>query len=161
RNRLVLSLAALLATFICHAQADTAFHTFRQPGMTNAQKLIASTGEDLMSGNNAAAAQTVISGYGELSYHYDTKYKNGTASLDRGVLFVGHQFNRRIAFFSELEVEDAKIEGGKLNGTIGFEQLYLKFSLNPRNYFVAGLFLPRIGIINENHLPVNYNGSER
>lgn len=161
RNRLVLSLAALLATFICHAQADTAINPFRPAGMTNAQKLIASTGEDLMSGNNADEAQTVISGYGELSYHYDTKYKNGTASLDRGVLFVGHQFNNRIAFFSELEVEDAKIEGGKLNGTIGFEQLYLKFSLNPRNYFVAGLFLPRIGIINENHLPVNYSGSER
>ncbi len=159
--RSVVFIAALLTTFLSYAQTDGTLNSFQQPGMTRAQKLVASTGEDLMSGNNADEAQTVISGYGEASCHYDTKYKNGTASLDRGVLFVGHQFNSRIAFFSELEVEDAKIEGGKMDGTIGFEQLYLKFSLNPRNYFVAGLFLPRIGIINENHLPVNYNGTER
>jgi hypothetical protein len=41
------------------------------------------------------------------------------------------------------------------------EQAFLKFNLNPRNYIVAGLFIPRIGILNENHLPVNFNGVER
>lgn len=147
------------------AQTDSADSTlspnFRRPGMTEAQKLIANTGEDLLTGNNAAHAQTVISGYGEASFQHDFKYKNSTASLNRAVLFVGHQFNNRIAFFSELEVEDAKVEGGKAKGAIGFEQLFLKFSLNPRQYFVAGLFLPRIGILNENHLPINFNGTER
>ncbi len=137
-------------------------HTEYNPSsMTKAQKLIASTGEDLLSGNNANEAQTVISGYGNISFQRDFKYRNATASLDRGVIFLGHQFNNKIAFFSELEVADAKVEGGKLHGEIGFEQLYMKFSINPRHYFVAGLFLPRLGILNENHLPVNYNGTER
>lgn len=130
-------------------------------GMTPAQKLIAETGEDLLSGNSGNEAQTVISGYGQASFQRNNQYQNNQVNLDRVVLFVGHQFNKRIALFTELEVEDAKVEGGKFLGTIGMEQAYLKFSLNPRQYFVAGLFLPRIGIINENHLPINFNGVER
>lgn len=130
-------------------------------GMTPAQQLIANTGEDLLTGNNAGHSQTVISGYGQASYQRDFQYKDSKISLDRVVLFVGHQFNNKIAFFSELEVADARVENGKPKGEIGMEQAYLKFSLNPRQYFVAGLFIPRIGIINENHLPTNYNGVER
>lgn len=132
-----------------------------QKGMTPAQQLIANTGEDLLTGNNAGQAQTVLSGYGQASYMRDFKYKNATVNLDRVVLFVGHQFNNKIAFFSELEIADARIESGKPKGEVGMEQAYLKFSLNPRQYFVAGLFIPRIGILNENHLPTNFNGTER
>jgi hypothetical protein len=164
----VLAFSILLCSqsFFSNAQTDSAADTtlssgFRRPGMTKAQQLIANTGEDLLTGNNGHEGQTVISGYGEAVFKRDNKYKNASASLDRGVLFIGHQFSNRIAFFSELEIENARIEGGKLKGAIGFEQLFLKFSLNPRQYFVAGLFLPRIGILNENHLPINYNGTER
>lgn len=158
---LFIVMAWVIVPNIVFGQEDTAQSGFKHPGMTRAQKLIASTGEDLMSGNNADEAQTVISGYGEASFHHDFKYRNSFATLDRAVIFLGHQFSNKIAFFSELEVENAKIEAGKLNGEIGFEQLYLKMSINPRQYFVAGLFLPRIGIINENHLPTNFSGTER
>jgi hypothetical protein len=130
-------------------------------GMTPAQKLIANTGEDLLTGNNAGGSQTIISGYGQASFQRDFQYKNSTINLDRVVLFVGHQFNNKIAFFSELEIANAGVLDGKPNGEVSMEQAYLKFSLNPRQYFVAGLFLPRIGILNENHLPTNYNGVER
>ena len=41
------------------------------------------------------------------------------------------------------------------------EQAFLKFNLNPKQYIVAGFFIPRIGMLNENHLPVNFNGTER
>ena len=129
--------------------------------MTPAQKLVATTGEDLLTSNGGNDAQTVISGYGQASFQRNNQYQNNHVNLDRVVLFVGHQFNQKIALFTELEVEDAKVEGGDLLGTVGMEQAYLKFSLNPRQYFVAGLFLPRIGIINENHLPINFNGVER
>src|SRR5690606_35233523 len=90
-------------------------------------------------------------------------FQNNTArlNLDRVVLFVGHQFTNRIAFFSELEVSDARVEQGKARGEIGMEQAFIKFSINPRQYFIAGLFIPRIGILNENHLPTNFNGVER
>src|SRR5581483_9986281 len=84
-----------------------------------------------------------------------------TMNLDRAVLFVGHRFTDKLSFFSELEVEDAKVEGGSDGGEVAMEQAYLKFDLSPRQYIVAGLFLPRIGIVNENHLPVNFNGVER
>lgn len=129
--------------------------------MTPAQRLVATTGEDLLTGNNGDEAQTVISGYGQASFQRNDQYRDNHVNLDRVVLFVGHQFNKKVALFTELEVEDAKVEGGSVLGTVGMEQAYLKFSLNPRQYFVAGLFLPRIGIINENHLPINFNGVER
>lgn len=129
--------------------------------MTPAQKMISSSGEDLLTGGNAKTAQTVISGYGEATYQHDFKYKNSTINLARAVLFVGHQFNKKISFFSELEVENDKVEGGGSKGEVGMEQAYLKFTLNPRQYIVAGLFVPRIGITNENHLPVNFYGTER
>jgi len=35
------------------------------------------------------------------------------------------------------------------------------FDLNKNNYIIAGLYIPRIGIINENHLPTTYNGNQR
>lgn len=129
--------------------------------ITPAQQLIASTGEDSLNSFSVNHSRTVISGYGEVNYQRDFNERTASVNLARAVLFVGHQFNSRIAFFSELEVEDAKVEGGGEHGEIAMEQAYLKFSLNPRQYIVAGLFVPRIGIINENHLPVNYNGVER
>lgn len=125
---------------------------------TAAQQMIAATGEDSLNSYGAGNARTVLSGYGEFNYQYNSNLKTGNASLRRAVLFVGHQFTGRIAFFSELEVEDAKVEGGSAAGEVSMEQAYLKFSLNPRQYILAGLILPRLGIVNENHLPTNYNG---
>jgi hypothetical protein len=163
RSKIVyfLSLGLLSASVHIYAQQNEIQQQGTAPTMTPAQKLVANTGEDLLTGNNGEDAQTVISGYGQASFQRNNKYQDNQINLDRIVLFVGHQFNKRIALFTELEVEDAKIEGGKPMGTIGMEQAYLKFSINPRQYFVAGLFLPRIGILNENHLPVNFNGVER
>ncbi|MFT3902062.1 MAG: hypothetical protein QM727_02775 [Niabella sp.] len=124
------------------------------------------TSEDSLSAGLIAKDQaTVISGYGEARYSYDRKHKNAEASLDRVVLFVGHKFSNKISLFTELELEDALVSGqsgeerGK--GSVGMEQAFLKFNLNPTTYLVAGLFLPRIGIINENHLPTTFNGVDR
>lgn len=128
--------------------------------LTPAQQLIAATGEDSLN-SNTNTVKTVISGYGDVAYQNDFNAKQATIGLKRAVLFVGHQFSNRIAFFSELEVEDAKVAGGEAGGEVAMEQAYVKFSLNPRQYIVAGLFVTRLGITNENHLPINYNGVER
>jgi len=110
---------------------------------------------------------TVLSGYGEARYSIDTKRKSAEANLRRVVLFVGHKFSKNISFFSELEVENALVTGGGADestngkGSISMEQAFLKFNLNPATYIVAGLILPRIGIINENHLPTTFNGVDR
>lgn len=153
RKITLLSFGTLLFT-----QSLSAQQQFKQ---TPAQQLIANTGEDSLNSGLSAHAKTVISGYGDVSYQRDFNEKTATVNLNRAVLFVGHQFSSKIAFFSELEVEDAKVAGGEPGGEVSMEQAYLKFALNPRQYIVAGLFIPRIGILNENHLPINFNGVER
>ncbi len=104
---------------------------------------------------------TVLSGYGQVKFEYDLRYKTGTATLTRNVLFLGHKFNNNIYFFSEMELEDARVESGKPAGELSMEQLFLKFNINRDIYIQAGLFIPRIGITNENHLPTTFNGNDR
>lgn len=135
------------------------------PYRTPAQSLVL-TNEDSLNANTIKN-KTVISGYGDAIYQRDFNAHTATAALDRVVLFVGHNFNEKISLFTELEVENAIVSGTNSDepssgkGDIAMEQAFLKFNLNPRQYIVAGLFVPRIGITNENHLPVNFNGVER
>jgi hypothetical protein len=144
----------LVATMLLLAAYNT-----RAQQVTAAQKLIY-TSEDSLNAN-VVKSKTVISGYGSAFYQRDFNQEKSQITLERAVLFVGHEFNAQISFFSELEVENAKVEGGTNGGEVSMEQAFLKFNLNPKQYIVAGLFVPRIGIINENHLPVNFNGVER
>lgn len=127
---------------------------------TKAQQQVFTNEDSLNAGTSVN--KTVISGYGSAAYQRNFNARQSQVTLERAVLFVGHQFNRNIAFFSEMEIENAKVEGGEDNGAeIAMEQAFLKFNLNARQYIIAGLFIPRIGILNENHLPVNFNGVER
>lgn len=157
QKRIFLFLCLSLSMFTAVAQKN---QNAVNPARTPAEKLIESTGEDSLDAYGGGA-RTVVSGYGEIHYQRDVNAQTSTADLARAVLFVGHQFTGKIALFSELEVEDAKVEGGGVTGEVAMEQVYLKFALNARQYIVAGLFLPRIGIVNESHLPINFNGVER
>jgi hypothetical protein len=127
---------------------------------TNAQRLIQSGEDSLLMGSNIQ--KTVVSGYGSAAFQRNFDQQQSTVTLERAVIFVGHQFSQKISFFSELEIENAKVEGGVSNvAEIAMEQAFLKFNVNAHQYFIAGLFTPRIGILNENHLPTNFNGVER
>lgn len=127
---------------------------------TKAQQQVFTNEDSLNSGTTDN--KTVISGYGSAAYQRDFNLIQSKVTLERVVLFVGHRFNKKIAFFSEMEIENAKVEGGEENGAeIAMEQAFLKFNLSAKQYIIAGLFIPRIGILNENHLPVNFNGVER
>ncbi|CAN5733862.1 FlxA-like family protein [soil metagenome] len=117
--------------------------------------------DSLQAGLYRSDRMTVLSGYGEAKVSYDTRFKTGEANLTRNVIFLGHKFNSKISLFSELEIEDAKVAGGEVGGEIAMEQLFLKFNINRDIYLAAGLFIPRIGIINENHLPTTFNGVDR
>ena len=141
----------LLITFSVEAQ-------FR----TNAQNLVLTNEDSLNYGE--VKNKTVISGYGSAFYQRNFISKISTASLERVVLFVGHRFNDKISLFTELELENAVVASNgdeNSDGEISMEQAFLKFNFNPKQYLIAGLFTPRIGILNENHLPVNFNGVER
>ena len=104
---------------------------------------------------------TTIGGYGNLLYRHNSNLKTSMINYERFVLFVEHTFTDKISMVSELEIEDAKISGGDPGGEFALEQAYVKFNLDQDHYFAAGLFIPRIGILNENHLPNTFNGNER
>ncbi len=110
---------------------------------------------------NKDVSSTVFGSYGDASYQRNFNTETSTLNLNRFVLFMGHQFNSKIAVFSELEVEDAKIEGGESGGEVSLEQAYIQFQFNKKQFLIAGLFTPRIGILNEDHLPTQFNGVER
>ncbi len=117
--------------------------------------------DSLQAGLVRSSNSTVISGYGEASLKYNTNYQTAKANLDRVVVFLGHRFSKKISLFTETEIENAKVTNNGSDGEISLEQAFLKFNANKDLYIVAGLFLPRIGITNENHLPTTFNSVAR
>lgn len=106
--------------------------------------------------------RTSIGGYGEVHYTNRTGPDTpGEVNVARFVVFLAHSFSEKLSFRSELEVEDAKIEGGESGGEVALEQLYLDYTLSPAATIRAGLVLPPIGILNETHEPPTFNGVER
>jgi len=115
---------------------------------------------------HGARGKTTVGGYGELHYkNLDNQNSGGDdikeVDLHRVILFVGHEFDERIRFFSELEVEHSQAGEGKSGGEVAMEQAYLEFDLNERMTSRAGLLLVPAGIINETHEPPTFYGVER
>src|SRR3989440_5441950 len=110
----------------------------------------------------AAQERTTVGGYGEVHYPNPTGPKTPpVVNLARFVVYLAHSFDDRLAFRSELEVEDAKIEGGQVGGEVALEQAYLDYRLADWITLRTGLVLPPVGIINETHEPPTFNGVER
>jgi hypothetical protein len=85
----------------------------------------------------------------------------GEINVRRFVVYLAHSFSERLAFRSEVELEDAKIEGGEEGGEVALEQLYLDYLIAPAITLRAGLVLPPVGIVNELHEPPTFNGVAR
>src|SRR3989442_1039204 len=110
----------------------------------------------------AGQERTTGGGYGEVHYPNSTGPKPPpVVNLARFVVYLAHSFDDRLAFRSELEVEDAKIEGGKAGGEVSLEQAYLDYRLADWITLRTGLVLPPVGIINETHEPPTFNGVDR
>ena len=126
------------------------------------------------------AGSTTLGGYGEMHLNKLKNKKPSSTNKDeldfhRFVLFIGHEFNDRVRFHSELEVEHALVKdtdtdtdtlvgtpNPKANsGELELEQAYLDFTLNDTLSAKAGLFLLPVGIINETHEPPTFYGVER
>lgn len=129
-------------------------------GMVSANPLGTNEGSADTSASEANS-KTVVGGYGNAFYSYDSNEESAKINLERFVLFFGHKFNSQFSLFSELEVEDAKVAGGEEGGEVALEQCYIQYNVNNNNYFKFGLFLPKIGILNTNHLPTEYLDNER
>jgi predicted porin len=103
--------------------------------------------------------RTHIGGYGELHYN-NVEGSDDEIDLHRFVLFLGHEFNDDIRFFSEFEVEHSLAGEGK-NGEVEIEQAYIEFDIRDGLQAKGGLFLLPVGILNETHEPNTFYGVER
>ena len=112
---------------------------------------------------SSANSKTTLGGYGELHYN---NLSNGQGTdkklldLHRFVLFVNHEFNDDIRFFSELEVEHA-LSGANDVGEVGIEQAFVQFDLSEETKANVGVMLIPAGIINRRHEPPTFYGVER
>lgn len=97
-----------------------------------------------------------IGGYGEVHYNQildkDVRH-NGLLDVHRIVMFLGYNFSDKTHFVSEVEYEYSK--------ELWVEQAYIQHKLNRFINFQAGLMLIPMGIVNQYHEPLLFNGVER
>jgi len=116
------------------------------------------------SGSGGWVERTQLGGYGEMHYN-NLEDQNSDADKDeidfhRFVLFLGHDFNEKTRFFSEIELEHSLAGDGK-PGEVELEQAYIEHDLAANHRLKAGLFLVPVGIMNETHEPDTFFGVER
>jgi hypothetical protein len=106
-----------------------------------------------------------LGGYGELHLNktITEDESNPAAVLDfhRFVLMFGYDFTEQWSLNSEIEIEHAFIVGGEKSGEVELEQAYIDFHPNAAININAGIMLPAVGIINEQHEPTTFLSVER
>ena len=120
-----------------------------------------------------------IGGYGELHYNdheTDGGSKSKKADAHRFVLFFGYDYNEKVRFRSEFELEhgltcdkntDTDTADGSTTdpqtcpGEVELEQMYVEIDLTDQTSTKAGVILVPVGIMNENHEPPTFYGVER
>lgn len=122
------------------------------------------TAERMEKSADSANNRTRIGGYGELHYNNLSNQKSGGSDkkeidLHRFILFLGHEFDDKLRFWSEVEIEHSKVDDS--GGEVAIEQAYLEFDLNADHAVRTGIFLIPIGIMNETHEPPTFYGVER
>ena len=129
--------------------------------------------------SKSSTSSTTVGGYGELHYNNlsnsDNSKEKRELDLHRFVIFVNHEFNENIRFFSEFEIEhgllkdtDTDTNGApgnvdidESNGEVEVEQAYVQFDVTDNTRINAGVFLIPVGILNETHEPPTFYGVER
>ena len=110
------------------------------------------TAQKIITGNEGMH----IGGYGQADYNRiingDLNY-NATLDVRRLVIFIGHNFNDKTSFVSELEFEHVK--------EVYVEQAFLSHIIQNNFFINAGLMLIPMGIQNLYHEPSTFNGVER
>jgi hypothetical protein len=112
-------------------------------------------------GSASWADRTQIGGYGEMLYNNETGSSSSKEiDVQRFVIFLSHEFNENLRFFSELEIEHGLIEGDA-PGAVELEQAYLGWDYADKHRVLAGMYLAPLGILNETHEPNTFYGVER
>lgn len=109
----------------------------------------------------ATPIDTSLFGYGEFNYNrFRNDERSSRADLRRFVLGVGHRFNDRLTFMSEVEIEHAVVSKDD-EGEVEIEQAHVNYQVSDALNVKGGLFLIPLGILNETHEPPTYFGVER
>lgn len=112
-------------------------------------------------GAGTEPGRTAIYGYGEFNYNrFRDASRTSKADLRRFVFGFGHNFNDRLSFNSEVELEHAVASAGD-RGEVEIEQAYLNYRFSDALNAKGGLFLVPLGLLNETHEPPTYYGVER
>ncbi|MEP0132222.1 MAG: hypothetical protein ABJJ25_04300 [Eudoraea sp.] len=104
----------------------------------------------LISGNYASAV--TVGAYGEVLYN-QPEGANGELDVQRLVLLFGYNFNDKVQFVTEVEVEHVE--------EVFVEQAFINYNVANNVNLRGGLMLIPMGIINEFHEPTTFNGTER
>ncbi|MEC9341714.1 MAG: porin [Pseudomonadota bacterium] len=104
------------------------------------------------------ARKTQFGAYGEV--HMNQLESKDQIDYHRFVLYMNHQFNDDLRFFSELELEHS-LAGDGQPGEVELEQAFIEYDLNEQHRAKGGLFLIPVGILNETHEPDTFYGVER
>lgn len=104
----------------------------------------------LLSGNYASAV--TVGAYGEVLYN-QPEGANGELDVQRLVLLFGYNFNDKVQFVTEIEVEHVE--------EVFVEQAFINYNVANNVNLRGGLMLIPMGIINEFHEPTTFNGTER
>jgi len=98
----------------------------------------------------------VFGGYGQIDYNQpfgNNGLQNGKLDVHRLVLLFAYNFNNKLSFVTEIEVEHVK--------EVYIEQAFINYAFNTYLNLRGGLMLIPMGIINEYHEPPTFNGVER
>ena len=98
----------------------------------------------------------ILGGYGEVHYNQPLNSgvkDNGALDVHRMVMLLGYNFNSKTQFITEIEYEHVS--------EVFIEQAFLQYKFRNFLNFRAGLMLIPMGIVNEYHEPVTFNGVER
>jgi outer membrane murein-binding lipoprotein Lpp len=111
--------------------------------------------------SESGGQQTTLFGYGEINYNRP-RGDSSEARMDlrRAVLGVGHRFDERTRFMTEIEFEHA-VTSADDKGEAEIEQFWIDHRLAQNASLKAGLFLIPSGLLNESHEPNHYYGVER
>lgn len=91
-------------------------------------------------------------GYGEVFYN-QVEGANGKLDVQRFVVLMGYQFSENVSLLTEIEYEHVS--------EVFVEQFYLNYRLTDNFNVKGGLMLVPMGIQNEFHEPIYFNGVDR
>jgi hypothetical protein len=153
-----------LAAELEKVKAELAATRQKTDSVEKRQEALASTPVSPNSTTSAASSvgpQTVLTGYGEVTYNRPTKdASQAQADVRRAVIGIQHRFDDKTKLVTEFEWEHA-VTSASDRGEAAVEQLYIEHEFNNGLRAKGGLFLIPAGLLNTNHEPTAFYGVER